>query len=42
MKRTLKNMFSYVAMFAMLFALSTEVMAAKKSKTLKTLRKKVL
>jgi general L-amino acid transport system substrate-binding protein len=40
MKKTLKNLFSYVAVFAMLFALSTEVMAAKKSKTLKNTQKK--
>ena len=40
MKKTFKNLFSLVAMFAMLFALSTEVMAAKKSKTLKNTQKK--
>ena len=40
MKKTLKSLFSLVAMFAMLFALSTEVMAAKKSKTLKNTIKK--
>ena len=39
MKKTLKSLFSFVAMFAMLFALSTEVMAAKKSKTLKNTQK---
>ena len=40
MKKTLKNLFSLVAMFSMLFVLSTEVMAAKKSKTLKNTIKK--
>jgi general L-amino acid transport system substrate-binding protein len=40
MTKTIKNLFSLVAMFAMLFALSTEVMAAKKSKTLKNTQKK--
>ena len=40
MKKTLKNLFSLVAMFAVLFTLSTEVMAAKKSKTLKNTQKK--
>ena len=40
MKKTLKNLFSYITVFAMLFALSTEVMAAKKSKTLKNTIKK--
>ena len=40
MKKTLKNLFSLLAMFSMLFALSTEVMAAKKSKTLKNTLKK--
>jgi general L-amino acid transport system substrate-binding protein len=40
MKKTFKNLFSIVAMFVMLFALSTEVMAAKKSKTLKNTQKK--
>ncbi len=40
MKKTLKNLFSLAAMFVMLFALSTEVMAAKKSKTLKNTQKK--
>ena len=40
MKKSFKNLFSLVAMFVMLFALSTEVMAAKKSKTLKNTQKK--
>jgi len=40
MKKTFKNLFSLAAMFLMLFALSTEVMAAKKSKTLKNTQKK--
>jgi len=40
MTKTIKNMFSFLAVFAMLFALSTEVMAAKKSKTLKNTQKK--
>ena len=40
MKQITKNLFSFVAVFAMLFALSTEVMAAKKSKTLKNTQKK--
>ena len=40
MKKTFKNLFSLVAMFAVLFTLSTEVMAAKKSKTLKNTQKK--
>ena len=40
MNKTIKRFFSFIAMFAMLFALSTEVMAAKKSKTLKNTQKK--
>ena len=40
MKQLVKNLFSFAAVFAMLFALSTEVMAAKKSKTLKNTQKK--
>jgi general L-amino acid transport system substrate-binding protein len=40
MKITFKNLFSFLAVFAMVFAISTEVMAAKKSKTIKNTQKK--
>ena len=40
MKRTLKNLFSFLAVFAVVFAIGTEAMAAKKSKTLKNTQKK--
>ena len=42
MFKLIKRLTSIVAMFAVLFTFTTETMAAKKSKTLKTLRKKVL
>ena len=42
MFKKIKVLASLVAMFAVLFAFTTETMAAKKSKHLKTLRKKVL
>ena len=43
MKRTLKNLFSFLAVFAVVFSIGTEAMAAKKSKTLKnTIKKDVL
>jgi len=40
MFKYVKQLTSLVAMVAILFAFTTETMAAKKSKTLKTLRKK--
>ncbi len=40
MKRTLKNLFSFLAVFAVVFSIGTEAMAAKKSKTLKNTIKK--
>ena len=40
MKKTLKMLFSYFAVFSLLFVLGTEAMAAKKSKTLKNTQKK--
>ena len=40
MKKTLKNLFSLLAVSIMMFAFSSEVMAAKKSKTLKNTIKK--
>ena len=40
MKRTLKNLFSFLAVFAVVFAIGTEAMAAKKSETLKNTIKK--
>ena len=40
MKRTLKNLFSFLAIFAVVFSIGTEAMAAKKSKTLKNTIKK--
>ena len=40
MKITLKKMISFLAMFAFVFTIGTEVMAAKKSKTLKNTQKK--
>ena len=40
MKKTLKTLFSFFAVFSLLFVLSTEAMAAKKSKTLKNTQKK--
>ena len=42
MFKLVKRLTSVVAMFAVLFTFTTETMAAKKSKLLKTLRKKVL
>jgi len=40
MRKTLKNLFSFLAVFTLMFAIGTEVMAAKKSKTLKNTQKK--
>ena len=40
MKNIIKNLFSLFAVFALLFAIGTEAMAAKKSKTLKNTIKK--
>jgi len=40
MRKTLKNLFSFLAVFTLMFAIGTEVMAAKKSKTLKNTLKK--
>jgi len=40
MKKTLKNLFSFLAVFALVFAIGTEAMAAKAGKTLKTTKKK--
>ena len=40
MKKTLKSLFSFLAVFSLLFVLGTEAMAAKKSKTLKNTQKK--
>ena len=40
MKNIIKNLFSLFAVFALLFAIGTEAMAAKKSKTLKSTIKK--
>ena len=40
MKRTLKSLFSFLAVFAVVFSIGTEAMAAKKSKTLKNTIKK--
>ena len=40
MKKTFKNFLSLLAMFAFLFTLGSEAMAAKKSKTLKNTQKK--
>ena len=40
MKKTLKNLFSLFAVFALVFAIGTEAMAAKKGKTLKNTLKK--
>jgi len=40
MNKTLKTLFSLMAIFSMLFVLGTEAMAAKKSKTLKNTQKK--
>ena len=40
MRKTLKNLFSFLAIFTLMFAIGTEVMAAKKSKTLKNTLKK--
>ena len=42
MFKLIKQLTSFVAVVAVLFAFTTESMAAKKSKHLKTLRKKVL
>ena len=40
MNQTLKKLVSFLAVFAFVFAIGTEVMAAKKSKTLKNTQKK--
>jgi len=40
MKKTLKTLFSFFAVFTFVFVLGTEAMAAKKSKTLKNTQKK--
>jgi len=40
MKKTLKNLFSFLAVFALVFAIGTEAMAAKAGKTLKNTQKK--
>ena len=40
MKKTFKSLFSFLAVFSLLFVLGTEAMAAKKSKTLKNTQKK--
>ena len=40
MKKTLKNLFSFLAVFALVFAIGTEAMAAKAGKTLKNTIKK--
>jgi len=40
MKKTFKSLFSFLAVFSLLFVLGTEAMAAKKSKTLKNTIKK--
>ena len=42
MFKLVKRLTSVVAMFAVLFTFTTETMAAKSQKLLKTLRKKVL
>ena len=39
MRKTFKHFLSLIAMFAFLFTLGTEAMAAKKSKTLKNTQK---
>jgi len=40
MKKTFKNLFSFLAVFVLMFSIGTEVMAAKKSKTIKNTQKK--
>ena len=40
MKKTLKNLFSFLAVFAFVLSIGTEAMAAKAGKTLKTTQKK--
>ena len=40
MRKTLKNLFSFLAVFAFVFAIGTEAMAAKAGKTLKNTKKK--
>ena len=42
MKKTLKHLFSLLAVFAFVLAIGTEAMAAKAGKTLKNTKKKDL